>query len=98
MAEIINKDVIIVGAGAAGAAAALSLEGAEVLMLDVGMSATKSSLPNSPLASLYGTQSESVETLDNALIGRSFSSFIQEDEAGLCLKLKGPEALSLIHI
>lgn len=92
MAEIINKDVIIVGAGAAGAAAALSLEGAEVLMLDVGMSATKSSLPNSPLASLYGTQSESVETLDNALIGRSFSSFIQEDEAGLCLKLKGPEA------
>jgi len=78
-------EVIIVGAGAAGAASALALRGCGILMLDVGLEPPARTLPAVPMAELARN-----EDLRKALVGESFDSFLAPDERDLTVKLKAP--------
>lgn len=88
-------EVIIVGSGPAGTAAALQLAGRDVLMLDVGYDVPK--VPeffSGDLQSLRQTQSD----LFSSLIGDDFDSLINVfAERRLSLKLKSPYMRYITH-
>lgn len=78
-------DVIIVGSGPAGMAAAVELQGMNVLMLDVGNIAPET---NSLNGNLYDIKEK--KDLFNEIIGKNFESLHNIDHKYLSPKLKGP--------
>lgn len=79
-------DVIIVGAGPAGMAAAYELQNKNVLMIDVGHSAPNTSTLNK---NLYDLKVER-PNLFNELVGQNFESLRNIDQNYLSPKLKSP--------
>ena len=86
--SVVNRtwDVIIIGAGAAGAAAALGLRDKHVIMLDVGISPPPNPLPDSPLYALR----ESQRDLHSVLLGEQFESLAPIRGEEISPKLKAP--------
>ena len=88
-----HRRVVIVGAGAAGAAAALGLSNRGTLMLDVGTLPKESRLPPEvPIDELRtrSKSSRSVRLLDECLIGQDFESVVQPTDKPVSIKLKPP--------
>jgi hypothetical protein len=79
-------DAIIVGGGAAGAAAALGLRGKRVLMLDVGIFPPPNPLPDQPLYQLR----QNGHDLFDTLVGRDCESMTPIAGDDLSPKLKAP--------
>jgi len=82
----IRWDVIIVGSGAGGAAAALGLEGRRVLMLDVGLTPPANPLPDEPMYSIREQRSD----LHGTLLGEAFESLGPIGGEEISPKLKAP--------
>lgn len=93
-----HRPVIIVGGGAAGAAAALGLDHPAALMLDVGITGTPSPLPDAPVHTLLSSANgaDDVRRLDDALIGSGFESILRPHERDLSIKIKGPHMRFII--
>jgi len=89
---VAHRPVVIVGGGAAGAAAALGFSGTIPLMLDVGFRGKPSPLDPEPVADLLSAARSSVDTsvLDDVLIGHDFQSVLRSSERNLSIKLKAP--------
>lgn len=79
-------DAIIIGGGAAGAAAALGLRGRRVLMLDVGILPPPNPLPDEPLYKLR----QSGRDLHDILVGRGCESMTPICGDDISPKLKAP--------
>ncbi len=79
-------DAIIIGGGAAGAAAALGLRGKNVLMLDVGILPPQNPLPDDPLYKIR----ESGHDLYDVLVGSSCESMTTICGDEISPKLKSP--------
>lgn len=82
----IQWDVIIIGGGAAGAAAALGLRGRKVLMLDVGILPPPNPLPDVPIYALR----EQGQDLHDILIGPSAEGMAPVSGDHISPKLKAP--------
>lgn len=79
-------DVAIIGSGPAGTAAALTLRGRNVLMLDVGHAAA----PGDGIADNFYAAKRDPQAHFKALIGDDFESLANVDGANLMPKIKAP--------